>query len=134
MERYHQLASEPGRTQPANGDSPTFNRSQALRNVGGSDAVLAEMIELFLIECPKQMSGIEAAYASGIREDVMRSAHTLKGSASLLAAEAVFIAARSIEVLGRDAKLDDFPEAWTALQRHIGELLQALRGHASASK
>nr|MBA3481270.1 Hpt domain-containing protein [Pirellulales bacterium] len=111
-----------------NAGSQTFDRNEALRNVGGSDAILAEMVELFATECPKQMSDIEAAYGSGNHEAVMRAAHTLKGSASLLAAKAATVAARRIEIMGRDNTLDEFPAAWAELQRHISELLQTLRG------
>ena len=100
----------------------------------GSDAILAEMVGLFATECSKQMADIEAAYASGNHENMMRAAHTLKGSTSLFAAEAATEAARRIEIMGRDDKLDEFPEAWEELQRHIGELLQALRGQGSTTQ
>ncbi|MBA3485299.1 MAG: response regulator, partial [Pirellulales bacterium] len=49
---------EPDRTPALNAGSQTFDRNEALRNVGGSDAILAEMVELFATECPKQMSDI----------------------------------------------------------------------------
>jgi HPt (histidine-containing phosphotransfer) domain-containing protein len=114
--------------------SAPFERNEALQNVGGSDAILAEMIGLFASECPKQMAAIAAAYESGQPEAVMRAAHTLKGSAALLAAGAATAAAQRIEFLGRDGTLREFPEAWTELQQHIGELLQALNTFENTGK
>jgi len=118
--------SPPSGPSTADNRSAAFDRAEALRNVGGSEAILAEMVELFATECPKQMADIAAAHESGDREAVMRAAHTLKGSTALFAAEPATAAARRIEFMGRDGKLSEFPAAWEKLQRHIGELLRAL--------
>ena len=37
----------------ADGD-PQFDRDEALERVGGSEAILRELVELFRVECPKQ--------------------------------------------------------------------------------
>jgi CheY-like chemotaxis protein/HPt (histidine-containing phosphotransfer) domain-containing protein len=119
--------SEPECPQTCDSSSQAFDRDEALRNVGGSSAVLTEMIELFATECPKQMAGIAAAHESGDPHAVMRAAHTLKGSLALFAAEAAAAAARRIEMMARDGNLEEYPEAWAELERHVGEVLQALR-------
>ena len=110
-------APEPACRPSRDACSQAFDRDEALRNVGGSEAVLTEMIELFATECPKQMADIAAAYESGDSHAVMRAAHTLKGSVSLFAAEAATAAARRIEIMARDGKLDDYPEAWADLSK-----------------
>ena len=109
--------------------SQAFDREEALRNVGDSQDILNEMIELFATECPKQMAEIEAAHASGDMEVLARAAHTLKGSVALFAAEAATAAARRIEMMARDGNLEEYAEAWSELQRHIEQLLQELRVH-----
>jgi CheY-like chemotaxis protein len=104
-----------------------FDQDEALKNVGGSQAMLTEMAGLLAIECPKQLAEIEAAFTAADCETVMRAAHTLKSSVALFGAQAATAAARRVETLGREGKLDSFPEAWAELQQRVGELLEALR-------
>jgi len=103
-----------------------FHLDRALENVGGSEDILQEMIDLFITECPKQLNDIQAAFASGDNEKFIRSAHTLKGSVALFAADAATAAARRIEFMGRDNELGDFQDAWDDLKQNINELLSAL--------
>jgi signal transduction histidine kinase/CheY-like chemotaxis protein len=117
----------------AGGYSPAFDRDVALRNVGGSDAILAEMVELFAAECPKQMAEITAAYEAGDSVALSRAAHTLKGSVSLFGAEAARAAAQRLELIGREGRLNEYPQAWTELQGKVDQLLKALRALEPAS-
>jgi CheY-like chemotaxis protein len=112
--------------------SPAFDHDEALRNVGGDDAILAEMVELFATECPKQMAEIAVAYQAGDPVTLSRAAHTLKGSVSLFGAERAMAAAQRLELIGREGKLDEYQEAWAELQKHIDELLKALHALKSA--
>lgn len=107
----------------------TFDRDRALENVGGSDTLLTEMIDLFAVECPKQMADIEEAFASGNTEAVMRAAHTLKGSAALFAAEPTTELAKRIEFMGRDGNLDGFPAVWNELTECVEQLQHELASH-----
>ncbi|MEW4564886.1 response regulator [Bremerella sp. JC770] len=108
------------------GNHLPFCSDRALENVGGSEEILQEMIDLFTTECPKQLNDIQAAFASGDNEKLIRSAHTLKGSVALFAADATTAAARRIEFMGRDNELGDFQDAWDDLKQNINELLSAL--------
>ncbi|PQO38779.1 histidine kinase [Blastopirellula marina] len=103
-----------------------FHRGRALENVGGSEDILYEMIDLFTTECPKQLNDIQAAFAAGDNEKFIRSAHTLKGSVALFAADEATAAARRIEFMGRDNELGDFQNAWKDLKQRINELMAAL--------
>jgi two-component system sensor histidine kinase/response regulator len=106
--------------------SPVFCLEDALSRVGGSDALLAEMVQLFAVEGPRQMAEIKAAYEARDHEAVMRTAHTLKGSLSLFAASSATAAAQRMESLGRERDFDSFPAAWTELQNRVDELQTAL--------
>ncbi|MAT68559.1 MAG: hybrid sensor histidine kinase/response regulator [Planctomycetaceae bacterium] len=110
---------------------PVWDAEQALENVGGSEDLLAEMVELFAEECPKQMADIEAAYATGDADQVMRAAHTLKSSAALLGAGPAASAAKKIEYMGRQGQLNDYPGAWDELKDRVEQLLQHLRKDAA---
>lgn len=116
---------EPPKPDVTQDDSSPFDYDSALENVGGSKAVLLEMIDLFAQECPKQMADVEAAFATGDPEAVLRAAHTLKGSVALFAAEAATLAARKIEFLGREGNLDGFESAWSSLNEEVKRLFEA---------
>lgn len=103
-----------------------FKYEVALENVGGSEEMLREVVELFATECPKQMTDIEEAHESGDSERVSRAAHTLKSSVALLGAERAAAAAKKIEYMARDNELADFAEAWHELKQRVDELLEAL--------
>ncbi len=103
-----------------------FDYDSALENVGGSEQIFVEMVDLFQLECPKQMDELQQAYQSGNAEAVMRAAHTLKSSVALFGAEAATTAARNIETLGSAGKLDDYPAAWEELKMQVENLLEAL--------
>jgi len=119
---------------PLVSESGVFDYTRALENVGGSDEILLEMVELFTIECPKQMSEIETAFSARDNETLMRAAHTLKSSVSLFAADAATAVAKQIEFMGREEDVEEFPTAWQELQQLTDELLAALsKLHASKS-
>jgi CheY-like chemotaxis protein len=128
------LSLPPGENR-GNGESPPgsktasepFNRHEALQNIGGSEEILSEMIELFATECPKQLSAIAAEYELRDLPALTRAAHTLKGSVSLFAAYATTAAAHRIEMMAREGNLDEYPQAWAELQQHSDELLESLR-------
>jgi CheY-like chemotaxis protein len=108
------------------GEAAPFDYDRALENVGGSKRVLEEMIELLAVEAPKQMADIETAYDSGDNTALLRAAHTLKGSVALFAADPATAAAKKIELMGRDGKLDNYSAAWDDLEQRVEELLTAL--------
>ncbi len=103
-----------------------FDYQSALENVGGSEQIFVEMVDLFNLECPKQMDELQRAYDSGNAEAVMRAAHTLKSSVALFAAEPATTAARTIESLGSAGKLDEYPAAWEELKTQVEDLMEAL--------
>ncbi len=107
-------------------DTTAYDYRQALENVGGSEVLLRDMIDLFATEGPKQMAEIEAAYAAGNHEALMRAAHTFKSSVALFAADAATAAAKRIEYMGRERNLQEFEEAWVALNLCVGDLNHAL--------
>ncbi len=104
-----------------------FDYDRALENVGGGERLLVEMINLFEVECPKQMTAVEAAYEENDTEGVMRSAHTLKSTVGLFAADSAAEAAKRIEYMGRDGMLESFPSAWQDLEQLVGKLMDALK-------
>jgi two-component system, sensor histidine kinase and response regulator len=112
---------------------PVFDMEAALINLGGSREMLIEMVDLLAVEGPKQLADVQSAYNAGDCESVMRAAHTLKGSVSLFGARPATEAALRVELLGRERKLDEFPQAWSDLQMRVAELQAALERVKSTS-
>lgn len=60
-----------------------FDRAAAIAMLDGDEPLFAEMVEVFLAECPVYCQGLETAQAAGDAETLQREAHTVK---SVLAA------------------------------------------------
>jgi HPt (histidine-containing phosphotransfer) domain-containing protein len=88
--------------------------------------MLREIVDLFLVECPKQMAEIEHARDEDDPQALTRAAHTLKGSLSMFAADRARNVARRIEKMGSDNDLSDFDEAWIELEQRVDELVAAM--------
>ncbi len=125
--------------------SPTdlpFEWDAALENVGGDEAMLRELAEMFFAECPKLMQQIREHIASADGPELRRAAHTLKGSAHVFGAAAAAAAAHRLEEIGRegfDGELSrteafaDAEEALALLEDEVARLLPALRERVAAS-
>ena len=110
----------------ASADVP-FAWDAALESVGGDEAMLRELAEMFFAECPKLMQQIREHIASADSPELRRAAHTLKGSAHVFGAEAAAEAAHRLEEIGREAAFADAAEALALLEDEVARLLPALR-------
>jgi HPt (histidine-containing phosphotransfer) domain-containing protein len=104
-----------------------FDRNALMEQLGGDQQLAREVIDLFLRDCPVQLSAIKAALDQGDAREVYVMAHTLKGAASTLAAGEVAEAAHALEQLGRDGEVHDSVKAWRTLETAADRLLEALR-------
>ena len=102
--------------------------------VGGDEAVAAELAGLFLAECPGLETGIREAVDARNAADLRRHAHTLKGSAGVFKAEAAVDAAQRLEKMGRDGDLDGAEEALSALARELDRLKPVLAERIADAK
>ena len=66
-------------------DSAVVSALRQLTAPGEPD-VLAEVLELFLVEVPARLDRLRNAWAAGNIEEVRRAAHSLKGSAGNIGA------------------------------------------------
>lgn len=107
-------------------DAP-FEWDAALENVGGDEAMLRELVEMFFVECPKLMQQIREHIADADGPELRRAAHTLKGSAHVFGAAAAAEAAHRLEEIGREEVFADAEEALALLADEVARLLPALR-------
>jgi HPt (histidine-containing phosphotransfer) domain-containing protein len=87
-------------------DRSTFDRF--MESIGGDAEFLAEMLETYFDDSPRQLAAMEAALAAGDAEGLRRAAHSLKSNSATFGALAFSAQAREIEML---AKQEDFQGA-----------------------
>ena len=103
------------------------DRAAALSNVGGDVALLREIVELFLEECPRMVEAIQRGIDAGDAAGVQRAAHTLKGSVSVFGAHRTVELALQLECMGRAGDLTGAAEAMGLLAAELDRVGPALR-------
>ncbi len=114
-------------------DGP-IDHAAFLAGVDGNRRVLRELVRLFLADCPRRLAEIKQAIRRRDAGALGRAAHTLKGSVGNFAAKNAFAAAQRLEVMGRDADLDNAGKACVTLESELALLSEALRKFSSIRK
>jgi PAS domain S-box-containing protein len=128
FEIIHRVVTSPETAAPAETPRPpVFDKSTFLTRLEGDELLAGEIIEMFLQECPKLLEGVRQAAAQGNAHLLERAAHALKGSVGDIAASQAFDAARTLEYLARDGKLDGAGAALGSLESSIEQLVGELQ-------
>lgn len=93
-----------------------LDRETSLARVGGDLDLLRELAGLFLREAPIMMDQLREASNQSNASEVERQAHGLKGAAANFGATAAVDAARELEFLCRDRKLDQIQPSLANLE------------------
>jgi CheY-like chemotaxis protein len=109
--------------------APPVNRDLALERLGGDEELLADVIQLFLEDCPARLAAIKLAVDRGNGDQIRVAAHGLKGAAGNLSATGLFEAASTLERLGGENRIDAARAAWRHLAAEAAAALDALRQH-----
>ena len=104
-----------------------LNRSELMDRLGGDMELFAEVIRLFLEDCPKRLAAIETAIAEQNAELIRTTAHALKGAAGVISASALFEAAQSLERIGGEKRLGAVGPAFKLLSAEAANLMDTLR-------
>ncbi|MBS0209592.1 MAG: response regulator [Planctomycetes bacterium] len=98
----------------------------ALARLHDDRPLLADLVRVFLSECPK----LEANLRTGMRERnvaaVRLAAHTIKGAVGNFLARPAFEAALRLETLARSGNLEQMDEAFPPLEVELQRLVAAL--------
>jgi HPt (histidine-containing phosphotransfer) domain-containing protein len=124
------LYGSPGGGKTSDAQKPPkaiFNSSVALIRTGHDPELLAELIEIFLADCPQRMAEIQEAISLSDAQGLERSAHKLKGAAAVFDAQNVVDPAEQLEILGRQGDVTAAKEVLPHLDRQIEELTRALQ-------
>jgi HPt (histidine-containing phosphotransfer) domain-containing protein len=95
-------------------------------NEDGQPDVVNEVLGLFLTSAPAQLAAIEAAIAAQDAAGLQRTAHTLKGAASTIGANALQAACRHLEELGKQQHVHDAAHAIGDLRHEYARVQDAI--------
>ncbi|MBI5168420.1 MAG: PAS domain S-box protein [Candidatus Eisenbacteria bacterium] len=99
---------------------------EALERMDGDEAILGELLRLFLQDSGHMMERLEEARVSGDVKRIERAAHGLKGASATISARAVAPLAREVESLARDGKLVPALDRMQDLRLEMQRLRRAL--------
>ncbi|QDV88149.1 response regulator [Planctomycetes bacterium TBK1r] len=126
-------ASDSGSSHSGPAEYRTIDLQAAASRIPGGSRGLARLAEVFIAECTGLLQVLNDSIPHGDPVVVARSAHTLKGSASLFFAEAVRETALRIESKARDndlaATVADLAQLNVDAGAMLAELNQLLQSH-----
>lgn len=102
------------------------NWERALENADGSEELLVELVDVFLETYPEMMRQIRAAIDARDAPALRRTAHSLKGSTRIFAAEPATEAALQLENMGASGETAGAEAVWTTLGLEVERLKAAL--------
>ena len=104
---------------PAIGNGRVFDRTELLNRVGGDEALLDNVLSLFLSSLPEQLDLLQSAISDGNAEIARHHAHTIKGMAANISAHRLRDEAQEMETAFLAGDLND---AGKGLDRLSAEL------------
>lgn len=103
-------------------------RAHLREMTGGNEKILKKLIANFLSDTPKKMAAIRRAVSSKDSLKLAETAHSLRGALAIFGAQKS-IAARNLEMMGKEKRLEEAPREFGVLSEEIRRLekqLQAL--------
>ncbi|MGZ8945147.1 MAG: response regulator, partial [Methylococcaceae bacterium] len=104
-----------------------WDATAALDNLDGDSALLDEMIALFFIEGPKQLSELSRVQAEGNLPVLANVAHAIKGTVAQFFAEPAKACALLLEQTARSGQSADYQGMTNALINAVTDLINNLR-------
>lgn len=109
--------------------SPTssIDQTELLERIGGDHAFLSELVEVFKVDYPRQLSFARRALDTGDVKGVERAGHALKGTLANLAASGPSDTAAAIEKMGASGDLSQTDRVLTQLEHELVDVLASLQ-------
>ena len=111
-----------------------FDEDALRHRLSGDNDLMTEVIQLFLEDLPVRLAAIKAAITVRNADDLCSAAHALKGAAGTLSVLRLFDAARVLERVGAESRMDAAEAAWRQLSIEASHVLDALKRHAGPAK
>ena len=111
----------------------SFDPDEALRQTGGDDSILREVMQLFIDETSKREAELRQAMERRDGELLSRIAHSIKGSCVIFGAWYARDAAQKLELLGKGGDFEAAKAAVVLLLEETQRLSADLKAHLAAS-
>jgi HPt (histidine-containing phosphotransfer) domain-containing protein len=105
----------------------TWSISKTLEKLGGDQALLQEVLDIFLVEAPRHLAALRWAVAEKRADTVETAAHTLKGEIGYLDIPEISRRAAEIEDMGRCHNINGAANLLAQFEVEVTGLLDAIR-------
>jgi HPt (histidine-containing phosphotransfer) domain-containing protein len=92
------------------------------------------MVPVFLQEATEMMTAIREGLAQQNASQIQRSAHTIKGTSGIFAAQRVVAAALELEMIAKQGRLAEVEEPATILEQELERFTALLCAAATVPK
>lgn len=103
-----------------------FRRSEVLDRLEGDEDLLRELVDIFLSQSWMQIQELQAALAVGDAKTIWNQAHSLKGAAAGLGAEALSRRAAQLEKAGKEGDLTAVSGLLQAVEEELSRFQKAV--------
>jgi HPt (histidine-containing phosphotransfer) domain-containing protein len=104
-----------------------INIKSITRNCGGDPALVAELAQLFLEECPHYLLLLDQAMSEHSNEGVRLAAHRLRGALAIFEAQASLEAAMCLEAMSATTRFAVTSEAVATLKNELAQVEGEIR-------
>jgi two-component system sensor histidine kinase/response regulator len=108
---------------------PVADLSGITAAANNDQALVEELIEVFIDSYPSQLDDISRAIDSKDPGQLQMAAHALKGVVSNFGASAAYDLALRLETMGREGTLDGAEEVFDALKKEMNRIEQYLKNN-----
>ncbi len=112
----------------------TFDEDALRHRLSGDDDLMNDVIRVFLEDLPVRLTAIKDAVTRRDAEALRSAAHALKGAAANLSTGGLFEAARVLERLGAQSRMDAAEGASRQLSIEASNVIDVLRRHSASTK
>jgi PAS domain S-box-containing protein len=105
---------------------PVLDKQWIEKNFGTKPQILSSLMEVYRGELPKRLIEIRQALEGAVYPDLIRAAHTLKGSSGVIGASEVREKALKLELAAREENMGKAREAYQVLEAAAQLVVDAL--------
>jgi HPt (histidine-containing phosphotransfer) domain-containing protein len=113
-------------------DFSGWNSAQLLERLGGDEALLSEVLDIFLEETPRNMAKLRQAVLQREAKNIETTAHSLKGELGYLGIPTISEKARELEEIGRTHDLQRAAGVFAVIETEISAVLASMRSAKDA--
>jgi len=109
---------------------PDLDLPEALERCGGDKPLFLELVKVFLADCPRRLTELEAALQQGDAKRLIAAAHHISGSTGSLSAKAVHHVCQQLVEAGKTGQFDEASVLFLTLKQRLSQLTAALHEQA----